>query len=60
MNKKREENALRIINAHRGKKIVYNTYKENNPEMAQKYLEYIAKNETATYIKWDEKKQKFI
>ncbi len=59
MNKKKEENALKIINGHRGKKIVYETYQGVKPEMAQKYLEYIAKNEDATYIKWSQAKQKF-
>ena len=59
MNKKREESALKIINGHRGKKIVYETYQGMRPEMAQKYLEFIAKNGEATYIKWSEKKQKF-
>ncbi len=58
--KKKEEKALKVINSHRGKKIVYETYQESHPEMAQKYLEFIAKNEDATYIKWDEVKQKFV
>ncbi len=60
MNKKKEEAALKIINAHRGKKIVYETYQQNRPEMARKYLEFIAKNGEATYIKWDDEKQKFV
>ena len=60
MNEKRKQNALKVINGHRGKKIVYETYLRNNPEMAQKYLEYISKNEDARYIKWDSRKEKFI
>ncbi len=60
MNKKKEAAALKIINAHRGKKIVYDTYQEVDPERAQKYLEFIAKNQDATYIKWDAVKQRFI
>lgn len=60
MNKKKEAKALKVINGHRGKKIVYETYQETRPEMAQKYLEFIAKNEDATYIKWNEVKQKFV
>ena len=60
MNKNKEKKALKVINAHRGKRIVYETYQESRPDVAQKYLEFIAKNEDATYIKWDEVKQKFI
>ena len=59
MNKKKEENALKVINGHRGKKIVYETYQGSKPEMAQKYLEFISKNEDATYIKWSASKSKF-
>ncbi len=59
MNAKKMERALKLINAHRGKKIVYETYQEVNPERARKYLEFIAKNEDATYIKWDAVKQRF-
>ncbi len=60
MSSKKMERALKQINAHRGKKIVYETYQESNPEMAKKYLEFIAKNEDATYIKWDAIKQRFV
>jgi hypothetical protein len=60
MNKKREASALKIINGHRTKKIVYETYLETKPEMAQKYLEFFAKNGDATYLKWNNSKQMFI
>jgi len=57
---KREKQGLSIINAHIGKKRVYDSYQNSNPEMAQKYLEFIAKNTDAQYIKWDKNKQKFL
>lgn len=56
---KKEQAGLSIINGHLGKRKVYEIYRKTNPEMAQKYLEFIAKNQGATYIKWDDSKKKF-
>ncbi len=57
---KKEQQGLSIINGHVGKKRVYETYKQSNPEMAQKYLEFISKNNDAQYIKWNTAKKKFV
>ena len=60
MTKKQEQTGLKIINSHRGKKITYETYLDSNPEMADKYLEFIAKNTSAQYISWDIRKSRFV
>jgi hypothetical protein len=56
---KKEKVGLNLINSHAGKRRVYETYKQTNPEMAQKYLEFVAKNQAVQYIKWDDTKKKF-
>jgi hypothetical protein len=50
---KKEKLGLDLIYGHAGKRRVYETYLKSNPEMAQKYLSFIAKNTDAQYIKWD-------
>ena len=57
---KREQRGINVINSHLGKRRVYNTYKKSNPEMAEKYLDFISKNTDAQYIKWELDKQRFI
>ena len=57
---KKEKKALAVIEKHRGKKKVYETYLEINPEMAEKYLDFISRNKGVQYIKWDDIKSKFI
>jgi hypothetical protein len=59
MTQNEEKIALNLINSHAGKRRVYETYKRTNPEMAQKYLEWVAKNQSIQYIKWDDQKKKF-
>ena len=56
---KKEKAGLNLIYSHSGKKRVYETYKQSNPGMAQKYLEFIAKNQDAQYIKWNDSKKQF-
>ena len=56
---KKEKVGLNLIYGHAGRARVYETYKRTNPEMAKKYLEFIAKNQAVQYIKWDESKKKF-
>ena len=56
---KKEQQGLNIIYGHTGKRQVYETFKRNDPELAKKYLEFISKNQTAIYIKWDVHKKKF-
>ena len=59
MRPKKELIALNLIYSHTGRARVYETYKKTNPEMAQKYLEFLAKNQAVQYIKWDDHKKKF-
>ncbi len=59
MTQKEETIGLGLINSHAGKRRVYETYKRTNPEMAKKYLEFIAKNQSVQYIKWDDHKKTF-
>ncbi|MBN2175189.1 MAG: hypothetical protein JW731_13725 [Bacteroidales bacterium] len=56
---KKEKVGLNLIYSHAGKRRVYETYKQTNPEMAQKYLEFVAKNQAVQYIRWDDIKKKF-
>ena len=56
---KKEKVGLDLIYSHAGKRRVYETYLRTNPEMAQKYLEFISKNQAAQYIKWDGVKKQF-
>jgi hypothetical protein len=56
---KKEKLGLDLIYGHAGKRRVYETYLKSNPEMAQKYLSFIAKNTDAQYIKWDGVKNRF-
>jgi hypothetical protein len=48
---KKEKIGLDLIYGHAGKRLVYETYKRTNPEMAQKYLEFVANNQAIQYIK---------
>lgn len=56
---KKEKVGLDLIYGHDGKRRVYETYLKTNPEMAQKYLDFISKNNAAQYIRWDGIKKKF-
>ncbi len=56
---KKEKVGLNLIYSHAGKRRVYETYLKTNPEMAEKYLQFIAKHQAAQYIKWDGVKKKF-
>ena len=56
----REQAALKVINRHKGKRIVYETYKRNDPDMAEKYINFIARNRDAMYISWDKQRKKFV
>jgi hypothetical protein len=55
----RMKKAMDVINAHCGKKRVYQMYLKKNPKLAEKYVSFIAKNNDATYIYWDEDRQAF-
>ncbi len=56
---KKEKTGLNLIYSHAGRTRVYETYKRTNPEMAQKYLEFVANNQAVQYIKWNDSKKKF-
>lgn len=56
---KKELRGLKEINSHAGKKKVYDVYKKTDPEKAEKYLNFVAKNAGVSYISWDSKKNKF-
>jgi hypothetical protein len=57
--KKRKDKALEIINSHWGKKRVYEAYLRMNPQMAEKYLQFVTNNGDVTYISWNKEKQRF-
>ena len=57
---KKERTALKVIYSHAGKRVVYETYLRIQPKMAQKYLQFIAKNPWELYIKWDNKRERFV
>lgn len=56
---KKEKLGLNLIYSHAGRTKVYETYLKVNPEMAQKYLQFIARNQAVQYIKWDGVKKTF-
>ena len=56
---KKELRGLKEINSHSGKKKVYDVYKKTNPDMADKYLNFVSKNTGVQYISWNSKKNKF-
>lgn len=56
---KKEKIGLNLIYSHAGKRRVYETYLKTNPNMAQKYLEFISSHQDAQYIKWNGVKKQF-
>ena len=59
-NKNWKEKGLQVVNGHKGKQKVYETYLKKSPKMADEYLKFVAKNTEAVYISWDEDKQRFV
>jgi hypothetical protein len=57
---KREESGLKTIYGHAGKRLVYEVYARQNPEMAMKYLEFVIKNPWVQYIRWDREEKRFL
>lgn len=57
--KNRQKKGLDAINSHHGKKRVYESYKRNNPLLAEKYLDFVSRNVSAIYIWWDKDRQCF-
>jgi hypothetical protein len=58
--KDRKQVAMKVINSHKGKRTVYETYKRKDPEMAEKYVSFIARNRNAIYISWDKNRKRFV
>lgn len=56
---RKEQKALVVISSHSGKRQVFETYLAENPQMAEKYLKFIAGNPLARYVKWDSDRNKF-
>ena len=59
-NKNWKEKGLKVINSHKGKRKVYESYQDKNPNMAEEYLKFLAKQPDAVYISWDKVKGRFV
>jgi len=59
-NKNWKEKGLQVVNSHKGKKNVYESYLKKSPKMADEYLKFVSRNTEAVYISWDEDKQRFV
>lgn len=55
-----QSKGLKVINGHKGKRKVYETYQQTNPEMAEEYLKFNSKQPDAVYISWDQEKKRFV
>jgi len=55
-----EQTALKVINGHKGKRMVYEAYKRLNPVMAEAYVKFIGHNKNAMYISWDKQRKRFV
>ena len=54
-----QDKGLEVINGHKGKKKVYESYQKLNPEIAEEYVKFNAKQPNSTYIIWDKEKNRF-
>jgi len=59
-NKNWKERGLKVINGHKGKRKVYESYQEKDPKMADEYLKFLAKQPDAVYISWNKDKGRFV
>jgi hypothetical protein len=50
---------LKVINGHKGKQKVYEAYKKTDPEIAEEYIKFHARQPDAVYISWDSNKKRF-
>jgi hypothetical protein len=55
-----KDKGLKVINGHKGKQKVYETYKQSDPDMAEEYIKFHAKQPDAVYISWDKEKKRFV
>jgi hypothetical protein len=51
--------ALKIINDHKTKKAAYDKFKDEDPDKAEKFVQFIMKKPYARYFKWDPEKKEF-
>ncbi len=51
---------LEQVQKHKGKRLTYENFLKRSPEMAEKYLIFVAKNPSVSYIKWDKAKEAFV
>lgn len=58
--KKRFEKGMKVINSHKGKQNVYETYKKLDPAIAEEYVKFLSKQPDAVYIRWDKEKKRFV
>jgi len=54
-----EEEALKRIESHPVKKEAYEKMKAEDPEKAEKYVDFVRHNPTAKYVQWNEEKKRF-
>jgi len=59
-NKNWKEKGLKVVNGHKGKRAVYESYQDKDPNMAEEYLKFLAKQPDAVYISWDKAKGRFV
>lgn len=57
---RKERKALVVIGSHSGKRAVFETYLNVDPQMAEKYLSFISHNPDARYVKWDKDRGRFM
>lgn len=55
-----KERGMKVINGHKGKLRVYESYQKQDPKMAEEYLKFLAKKPDAVYISWDKDKGRFV
>ena len=57
---RKEKRGLRVILGHAGKKKVFGSYVQTNPEIARKYLDFVADHSWVRYCHWDAINKKFM
>jgi len=55
-----KEKGLKVVKSHLGKMKVYESYQKKDPQMAEEYLRFLAKQPDAVYISWDKDKGRFV
>jgi len=55
-----KKEGLKVVKSHKGKLQVYENYQKKDPNMADAYLRFLAKQPDAVYIAWDKDKGRFV